>query len=304
MRISGILAKTSPTLKPLLKILSYLLATVVLGALLAAPLYWGGHWLADHGTLTALRDTPFRRYFHRSLLVAALVLLWPTVRWLQVRALGLAPNPRPFRDLGTGFAASFFVMAALGGLMLALGIVEPRGHIKSALFLNAVAAAIGASFLEEWLFRGAILGLLTHSMNRYGALFATSALFSIIHFFKPDTPDPATVQWFSGFSMIPAAFANFREPWLVLGGFVTLFLVGWTLGWSRLKTRSLWMPIGLHAGWVFGLKTFSGTTNRLLPARETMPWFGSTLYVGLASVIAILVTLLIVWFYLRRQRRG
>ncbi len=295
------LAKTFATLKPLFKILFYLLATVVLGALLASPFYWGGHWLAEHGTLPALAEVPFRRYFHRSLLVAALVLLWPTIRWLQVRALGLAPNPRRWQDLGAGFASSFLVMAGLGALMLALGIVEMRGHVKGSVFMGAATAAIGASFLEEWLFRGAILGLLVHSMNRYGALFATSALFSIIHFFKPNTPDPATVEWFSGFAMIPAAFANFQEPWLVLGGFVTLFLVGWTLGWSRLKTRSLWMPIGLHAGWVFGLKTFSGVTRRVIKANETMPWFGDTLYVGLASVIAILITLSVVWLILRKR---
>lgn len=302
MREWAILAKTSPALKPLFKILLYLIATVVLGALLAAPLYWGGHWLAAQGILRDLADTPFRRYFHRSLLVAALLLLWPTVRWLRVRALGLRPNPHAFGDLVSGFGASFLVMAALGTVMLALGIVELRGHVRSGMFTGAAMAAFGAALLEEWLFRGAILGLLAQSMNRWGALFFTSALFSIIHFFKPDTADPRVVHWFSGFTMIPAAFANFQEPWLVLGGFVTLFLVGWTLGWTRLKTASLWMPIGLHAGWVFGLKTFSGVTRRVIKAKVTMPWFGETLYVGLASVLAILVTLTAVWLILRKRR--
>lgn len=292
-------------MKSLGKIILYLIATVVIGALLAAPLYWGGHWLAGHDIFPALAQTPFRRYFHRSLLVAALVLLWPTARWLQissVRALGLEPNPRRWKDAATGFAASLGAMAILASVMLALHIVEPKALFKPTVFLGAASAAIGASFVEEWLFRGAILGLLTRSLSGYAALFFTSALFSILHFMKPNTPDPGTIGWASGFAMIPPAFANFSEPWLVLGGFVTLFCVGWVLGWSRLKTHSLWMPFGLHAGWVFGLKTFSGTTKRTMNVTETMPWFGETLYVGIGSVLAVLFTGWVVWLLLRERR--
>lgn len=287
------------------KIIFYLLVTVALGALLAPPLYWGGQWLAAHGIFTPLADTPFRRYFHRALLVAALVLLWPTARWLKVgsvRALGLEPNPRRWSDAATGFAASASLMFILGAIMLALGIVKWESSIKAGVFLGAASAAIGASFVEEWLFRGAILGLLARSLPGGVALFFTSALFSILHFLKPNTTNPETVTWLSGFAMIPPAFAQFSEPWLVLGGFVTLFCVGWILGWSRLKTHSLWMPFGLHAGWVFGLKTFSGTTDRVMKVRHTMPWFGETLYVGIASVLAVLVTGLIVWIVLRRRK--
>ncbi|MDD5350358.1 MAG: CPBP family intramembrane metalloprotease [Chthoniobacteraceae bacterium] len=305
--VGGNIAKISPTLKSLGKIIFYLLATVVLGALLAPPLYWGGQWLAGHGIFPALAETPFRRFFHRSLLVAALALLWPVARWLRVpgvRALGLEPNPRRGADLGIGFAASFCMMAALAAVMLALHVVKLESDIKPGVFLGAISAAIGASIVEEWLFRGAILGLLARSLPRYVALFFTSALFSILHFLMPDTADPQMVGWLSGFALIPGAFAQFREPWLVLGGFTTLFCVGWVLGWSRLKTRSLWMPFGLHAGWVFGLKTFSGTTDRIMKLKYSMPWFGDSLYVGIGSVLGVLLTGLIVWIALRRRTRS
>lgn len=292
-------------MKPLGKIIFYLLATVILGALLAPPLYWGGLWLASHGGFTGLAEIPFRRFFHRSLLVAAIVLLWPTIRWLQVpslRALGLKPNPRRWQDVGIGFAASFFLMMALGLVMLALGIVQLRNHVHALSFLNFALSAVAVAFLEEWLFRGAILGLLARAMNRWLALIATSALFSILHFLKPDTAAPQVVDWFSGFALIPGAFAQFQQPWLVLGGFTTLFCVGWILGYSRLKTHALGMAIGLHAGWVFGIKVFSENTRRIIKAKVTLPWFGDTLYVGLGSVAAVILTGVLIWAWLTYAR--
>jgi len=282
-------------------------ATLVLGALLAPPLYWGAQWLAHHGVLTSLAEVPFRRFFHRSLLITAIALLWPTARWLRVpdaRALGLKPNPHRLRDAGAGFAASFCMMSALASVMLALHVVKLRHHVHLGDFTSIALSAVVVAFLEEWLFRGAILGLLARAMPPFPALFATSALFSILHFLKPDHQATSqAVGWLSGFALIPAAFADFREPWLVLGGFTTLFCVGWILGWSRLKTQSLWMPIGLHAGWVFGLKTFAKVTERLLKAKATLPWFGETLYVGLGSVVAVLLTGVLVAVILRSRAR-
>ena len=44
---------------------------------------------------------------------------------------------------------------------------------------------------------------------------------------------------------------------MVLSAFATLFLIGCILSDARVLTRSLWMPIGLHAGWIFVSGTFS-----------------------------------------------
>lgn len=284
-------------MKSLGKIIFYLLATVILGALLAPPLYWGGHWLADHGILTWLGETPFRKFFHRGLLIAAIVLLWPTARWLQVpglHALGINPNPRRWEDALVGFAASFLMMVALAAVLLGLEVVRLRQHVHGLDLVKIATSAVVVSILEEWLFRGAILGLLARSMHRNGALFLTSALFSILHFLKPnDNAVPQTVNWLSGFGLIPGSFAQFSQPWLVLGGFTTLFCMAWILGYSRFKTGSLWMAIGLHTGWVFGLMSFNKITKRLI--KDTLPWFGENLAVGFASVIVVLLTGLLLW---------
>lgn len=284
----------------------YLIATVILGALLAPPLYWGGQWLAAHGVLTWLADTPFRKFFHRGLLVAAIALLWPTARALRVpnvRALGLTPNPHRWRDLAAGVSASFLMMAVLAAVLLTLHVVKLRPANPLDL-AKIVVSAVTVSFLEEWLFRGAILGLLSRAMNSWVALFFTSALFSILHFLKPNTVSPRVVGWLSGFDLIPGAFSQFREPWLLLGGFVTLFLVGWILGWARLRTHSLWLAIGLHIGWVIGIMSFSKVTERLLTVQETLPWFGEDLKVGLGAVVVVTLTGLMTQNYLRSRNRG
>ena len=44
---------------------------------------------------------------------------------------------------------------------------------------------------------------------------------------------------------------------MVLAAFATLFLIGCILADARVLTRSLWLPIGLHAGWIFASGTFS-----------------------------------------------
>jgi len=85
---------------------------------------------------------------------------------------------------------------------------------------------------------------------------------------------------------------------LLLGGFTTLLLAGLILGYVRDRTRSLWMPIGLHAGWIIGEKGLMAITRR----SEAWPWLGPDIpntLVGLAPLLTLLVTWAIVWLMLR-----
>ena len=76
-------------------------------------------------------------------------------------------------------------------------------------------------------------------------------LFSILHFLKSPEQSTDTVTWLSGFVSLGNSFSQFAEPLLVTAGFTTLFLLGWILADARVRTHSLWLPIGLHAGWIF-----------------------------------------------------
>ena len=294
-------------MKDLGKIIFYLVATVVLGALLAPPLYWGLQWLNSHGVLLNLADTGLPRVFNRGILVAALVLFWPMARWIKVpgiRELGLQKNPRRWQDLGVGFLASFLVMALFALALFYLEVYHLRKPPRWDALRQVITSAVTVSILEEWVFRGALLGLCLRAMKPWPALFSVSALYSIVHFVKPkaDLPADFTVHWFSGLGLIPKAFAPFTQPWLLLGGFLTLFCVGWILGWARLRTGALAMGIGLHAGWIIGKMGLGPIARRKI--KDTLPWLGEDITVGICSVFMVLLTGLLVWLWITRFRKA
>ena len=73
----------------------------------------------------------------------------------------------------------------------------------------------------------------------------------------------------------------------MLGGLATLFAVGCVLGYARWRTRALWLPVGLHAGWVFALKSFSAVTRHVATNNV---WFGEDLRHGLVPVAVVTLT--------------
>jgi uncharacterized protein len=279
-------------LKDAARLLLYLAGIVLLGALAAPPLFWLGQSLIAHGILPSLARFDFESYFHRALLMAALILLWPLLRALRIgswRGLALERNPRAGADLTIGFAIAAIPLLCCGAFIIALHIYSLRHAFLWQKMPTVLVAASIVPVLEELLFRGFILGVLLRSFSRLGALLLTSGLFSIVHFLKaPDqtTPNDA-VRWFSGFDSIAHSFGQFADPILLAAGFLTLFAIGCILADARLQTSSLWLPIGLHAGWIFGNGTFSKAAHRETLA---LPWLGKDLLVGIVPLILALAS--------------
>ena len=296
------------SMSSLLKIAAYFAGTLLLGALLAPPLYWAGHSLGVRvHSLHWLSATDFQRYFDRAMFLAALLLLWPAVRALHVgglRDLGLRPDPHPARHAALGFVPAAGLLWILGLIAWRAGVYAPRhaafpvGELGKIAF--TAAAVAGA---EEAFFRGALQGLVGRTARPGAALVSVAAIFAVLHFLKPPehAVDHGVVDWLSGFTFLPKCFWQWGDARLVVGGFVTLFLVGLVLGWARGQTRALWLPVGLHAGWVFGLKTFSHATRHTAAAGFLI---GDDLLHGLAPVAAVLLTGGGVWLALRREERG
>ena len=59
------------------------------------------------------------------------------------------------------------------------------------------------------------------------------------------------------------------------------FFIGWILADARVLTRSLWLPIGLHAGWIFGSGAFSRVARQQTLA---LPWLGKNMLVGIVPL--------------------
>lgn len=293
---------TAPSSAALPKLLLYLAAVMLGGALLAPALFslgqWGKSWLPDSGGFGAwlyeeIRRAHFTRYFNRAVMISALILIVPFLRWVRLDR-SLLPRWKPVaQGLGQwalGFALAAGLLLALGFVFLQMGAYQLRPKPDWGNVGQAITAALGAGVLEEFFFRGLLLGLLLRTMSVRTALVAGTFVFALVHFLKPpegwQIPD-SEVTWASGFTVLRQIAAGFGDVDFLLAEFATLFAVGWVLARARMHTGALWLSIGLHGGWIFGLKYFSSLTRH---QPGWLPWIGSNLKVGLMPLVVVLLT--------------
>jgi uncharacterized protein len=286
-------------LKDAARLLAYFAATILFGVMVAPLLFWSAQWLAGHGVFPALQAFGFEAFFHRALMLGALVFLWPFLRWLRVtgpRDLGLVRNQHWARDTATGFLISALPTVGCGIVLVALGNYTMRSHVAGGAVAAVVVTAAVVSLIEETLFRGLFLGVLLRGNRPSTATLLSAGIFSIVHFLKAADRPATSITWSSGFNSLAHSFDQFTQPMLVLAGFATLFLIGIILAHARLKTRSLWLPIGLHAGWVLASGAFNKVAHREIVA---LPWLGKSLLVGIVPLCVCLVSWVLLGAFLR-----
>jgi uncharacterized protein len=247
-------------MRPLRSLLIYFAVVFLGGALLAPWLYWLAQWEASHTSgFHSVAAVPFHRFLDRSLLGLALLCLWPLLRSGGVRSwreFGFVREGRPAWQILGGFALGWASLAAVALLALACGASAFIGtHSAAEVFrhlLNATWAAVAVAMLEEFVFRGALFGLLRRAMPWPAALIVSSAVYSAVHFIqKAEIAMP--VQWYSGLSLL---WAMLSHPPALIPAFLTLFVAGGILALSYQRTGALYFSIGLHAGWIFWLKSY------------------------------------------------
>lgn len=217
---------------------------------------------------------------------AVLVLRW---RRLPLSLLGLSLKGR-WKDLLAGLGVAVLLYVVGFGLSLLTGTVEVAGvQLVPSALLGTLLLFLLVAVTEEVMLRGFVLGrMLAGGMNRFVALFLSSALFSAMHLFNPN------------FALLP---------------FVNILLAGCLLGASFLYTRNLCFPIALHWFWnwmqgaVLGYEVSGMNSGEsLLTLRLT----GSDLLTGgsfgfegslLCTVLLVVGTLAIIGYYERRGRK-
>lgn len=282
-------------------------------------------WLAQKA-----EDAEFTRYFKRALMLAAVILLFPLIYALRLRSdprkLGNTPwsiylppeaiapaygqplqKPRwGILQLLTGFLLTSGLFLIMVWFLFYLNwfnwTAPPTKDAVLAASKKAITPAFFASLIEEILFRGALLGIFLRAFRPSIAIISLSFLFAAVHFLQPPSgaqvTDPTSIK--AGFEMLRLIGERFLQPQLVLYEFVALFIVGLILAYSRFGTASLWLPIGLHAGWVFSLKMF----NRLAERRSDLPkeydlYMGHKMTEGLMPLGTLVITAGIIAIYIR-----
>lgn len=169
-------------------------------------------------------------------LVRLLVVGTGALTW---REMGLTADPRRILD---GLAAGLvlvlpviFVTAIVAQVAVMLVGETPPSPLPATgsavgLALHLVAAAGIAPIAEELFFRGASLTAWLRSVGPSQAIVRTAVLFAAAHVLSVGG---ATFEQAAGTAVVATAV---RLP------------VALALGWLYVRTRTIWAPIGLHAG--------------------------------------------------------
>ncbi|MBO9694483.1 type II CAAX endopeptidase family protein [Chryseobacterium sp.] len=175
-------------------------------------------------------------------IIIELIFSWLLLKFIakgDLSVLGFKPNSTRLMHWSIGF-------------LLAAGICTLY-HILTTAFINntwilnkqlTFSATLISSWwvlksvlFEELLFRGALLYLAIEKCGMTKACLLSAACFGIYH-------------WFS--------YNAFGNPFQMAIIFVMTAIFGWMLALSFAKTKSLYLPIGLHLGWnLFNIIIFS-----------------------------------------------
>lgn len=166
---------------------------------------------------------------------ALTVSVFLTVRFIDKRSfesLGLKLNTQTIFDILMGIGVAFVQMAFIYILLLALGWLTFEGFAWDFDPINVVITNVLIFFVtfifvgwnEELLSRGYHLQTIASGLNLFWGVIISSAAFGFLHLRNPNA------------------------TWVSTAG---IFFAGVYLAYGYLRTRQLWLSIGLHIGWNF-----------------------------------------------------
>ncbi|MGB5873415.1 MAG: type II CAAX endopeptidase family protein, partial [Bacteroidota bacterium] len=203
-------------------------------------------------------------------------------------AVGLFLQERTIKEIGIGFLLGFLMVAGIFLVEYGLGYVEIA---RRELVLGDAVLAVGSSlalfavvaFAEEALFRGYIFQTTIQAITFLPAMILFSTLFALAHWGNPNVS---------------------------AGGIVNIAVAGVWLSFAYMKTRSLWLPFGLHWGWNFSMTTVfsfptSGLTHpdqQLFLLEQSGPeWVTGGAFGPEAGVLATIALVLCTWHILKSK---
>jgi hypothetical protein len=235
------------------------LVRVVLQVIVVVVLFYGSGLVLDPLLSWLAQDLAGRTF---AVLFAALFATWLAMRIYEaipVREVGLWWNRNSMDNLALGLAggAGAAILALAPAILAGAGrIVAHHSPDYPAVAFSLVCVAAG-SIGEEIFFRGYGFQVLLARLGAWATILPAGVAFGLLHAANPG--------------------AN-RVGLANTAGFGVLF------GYAYLRSRDLWLPIGLHIGWnvalpllgadLSGFKIFAEGTGRELTWRVGALWSG------------------------------
>jgi uncharacterized protein len=251
-------------MRPLRALVIYIVVVFIGGALLAPWLY---RLVQSMGhSYPEIAGMPFHRVVNRSLLILALAGLWTLLCAMGAtswRETGLVQIHGQWKKIFSGLLLGLLSLGVIAGIAIAGGDrVLVRGlsaHRIVGTVSSAIAMAIIVGSIEEILFRGGVFGGLRRIFTWPLALVASSVIFALFHFLR-HVEYTGPVTWSSGLVVLPQMLGGFADIRALVPGFFNLVLAGILLGLAYQRTGNLYFSVGLHAGWIFWVRTYAAFT--------------------------------------------
>jgi membrane protease YdiL (CAAX protease family) len=209
-----------------------------------------------------------------------------------IQSMGLNIHRRMVLDLMVGFIIPLFLIGLIFLLEWGFGWLQIETTSWQASpnpdwvigLLGSLGYFIVIGVQEELIFRGYQLHNLIEGLDLTKGLILSSAFFALAHLFNPYTSILSTLG---------------------------LFISGLFLAYGWVRTRQLWLPIGLHIGWnffegvIFGFPVSGTDTFRLIshsvsgPMLMTGGEFGPE--AGLVLLPALVVGFGLIWIYTKSR---
>lgn len=221
-------------------------------------------------------------------LIVELIISW-ILLWLFCRAnlftLGFLPTTKRFKNLLFGFLIAAFCCALyqLSITLFAKNTWTINKQITAGKLADSSLWTLTSVLYEELLFRGALLYILIRKLGIKWACIISAIAFGIYH-------------WFS--------YNAFGNPIQMIFVFLMTGIWGFMFAMAFAKTRSLYLPIGIHFGWnLLSTVVFSqGPLGHQLLISE-----GGKKLEGILSLFIFLLQVfavpLLVWWYLNYQSK-
>jgi membrane protease YdiL (CAAX protease family) len=304
--------KSANSLKSHQRLLIFLLLILALTCVISPWMALGADWIQRNWPSLIDERVSFPRVFNRAFMVAGIIGFVVARKFIfppRLKPLLLPGVGKATRLLSIGWTLAVASTALLVLFMTVSTIFIPFFRLSwgesIARLISAFFAGIFAGFLEEIFFRGILFLGLRDTGRPWAAYVFANLFYSALHFVKPGEPYFLNgIEPWAGFRHLLSTFEPFYHPLDLLPGIFGLFLIGLILSYALARTGNLYLSIGLHAGWVFGLKVIRVFGDF---SREDLGWvFGSTdpkIVSGIATWIGVILVGVAVHLLTRRGSR-